>query len=794
MKLLLAILAVSAFAPAGSAQTWQAIAPTGAAKPEYTVWTTAVYDYQHKTLLLTQDDAAGGSGIYADAVFGFDPTTGAWNQLWVSDAKATQCPGDTATRPNHRHTYNQITWDTFRNQMYVSSGSCQGALGYDWFAFKHTGVAGSGIWTQAAGSSPNPGNRQEGAMVYMPNVDRVLLYGGFAGASGATADDTWEYNPATNTWTQICTGCAPGARHAHLLQYDNLSGKVILFGGQRSFGGANIAATYLYDPTAPVASRWTAANPTVEAPAAAYPCTGYDKQRGRLLIYPQQGHVFSYTVAANTWTDLGIAGGPPPAPPGTPDGTADSFCGYDYDHDWFVYFASAGLAGGPPTTFGINFGHPTSSPPDPTPPAVSITAPTNGATVSGTISVSASASDNVGVVGVQFQLDGANLGAEDAVSPYTVSWNTTTSANGTHSLTAIARDAAGNRTTSAAVSVTVSNAPVPDTTPPAVSISSPANGATVSGNISISANASDNVGVVGVQFQLDGANLGAEDTTSPYSTSWNTSTATNGAHTLRAIARDAAGNKATASVSVTVSNDTAPPTTSITSPANGASVSGTITVSASASDNVGVVGVQFQLDGANLGAEDTASPFSTTWNSTKASNGTHTLGAIARDAAGNKATASVSVTVSNVPPTSALGVGVDPSTQFKVELREVAPLVSCSSCWFGAAADMMPGQTLEIRMRPGTNPAIADQVILKEGTVDGTVASVGTNTFTLQSTSGTVWPASITVTTGTVTTFTGFANPTGPVQTGEKVSVRGLLFKSTPSGVQLVASAVELHP
>jgi len=107
---------------------------------------------------------------------------------------------------------------------------------------------------------------------------------------------------------------------------------------------------------------------------------------------------------------------------------------------------------------------------------------------------------------------------------------------------------------------------------------------------------------------------------------------------------------------------------------------------------------------------------------------------------------------------------------------------------------MMPGQTLEIRMRPGTNPAIADQVILKEGTVDGTVASVGTNTFTLQSTSGTVWPASITVTTGTVTTFTGFANPTGPVQTGEKVSVRGLLFKSTPSGVQLVASAVELHP
>jgi hypothetical protein len=128
-----------------------------------------------------------------------------------------------------------------------------------------------------------------------------------------------------------------------------------------------------------------------------------------------------------------------------------------------------------------------------------------------------------------------------------------------------------------------------------------------------------------------------------------------------------------------------------------------------------------------------------------------------------------------------------------VELRELAPLVSCASCWFGTAADMMAGQTLEIRVRPATNPAIADQVILKEGTVDGTVASVGTNTFALQPASGTVWPSSITVTTGSVTTFTGFANSTGPVQTGQKVSVRGLLFKSTPSGVQLIASDVELH-
>jgi hypothetical protein len=94
---------------------------------------------------------------------------------------------------------------------------------------------------------------------------------------------------------------------------------------------------------------------------------------------------------------------------------------------------------------------------DTTAPSVSVTAPTNGATVSGTVTVTASASDNVGVAGVQFLLDGVNLGAEDTASPYSVSWDTAAASNGTHTLTARARDAAGNATTSAAVTVTVNN-------------------------------------------------------------------------------------------------------------------------------------------------------------------------------------------------------------------------------------------------------------------------------------------------------------------------------------------------
>ena len=88
---------------------------------------------------------------------------------------------------------------------------------------------------------------------------------------------------------------------------------------------------------------------------------------------------------------------------------------------------------------------------------MSISSPANGATVSGTIDVNATASDNVGVAGVQFKLDGANLGAEDTASPYTQAWSTNGVANGSHALTAVARDASGNTKTSTTVTVTVNN-------------------------------------------------------------------------------------------------------------------------------------------------------------------------------------------------------------------------------------------------------------------------------------------------------------------------------------------------
>ncbi len=93
----------------------------------------------------------------------------------------------------------------------------------------------------------------------------------------------------------------------------------------------------------------------------------------------------------------------------------------------------------------------------------------------------------------------------------------------------------------------------PDLTPPVVAITSPANGATAVGFVIVAASASDNVGVAGVQFKVDGTNLGAEVTTPPYTVTWDATSLTAGSkHTLSAVARDAAGNAATSSVTVTV--------------------------------------------------------------------------------------------------------------------------------------------------------------------------------------------------------------------------------------------------
>ncbi|MGZ3955629.1 MAG: Ig-like domain-containing protein, partial [Flavisolibacter sp.] len=189
---------------------------------------------------------------------------------------------------------------------------------------------------------------------------------------------------------------------------------------------------------------------------------------------------------------------------------------------------------------------------DQTPPAVSISVPTEGETVSGTTTLSAVASDVGGVAGVRFLLDGANLGGEILSPPYNLSWDTTTVTNGSYRISAVARDIGGNTTTSSPINIIVFNS---DPVAPTVSITSPSAGSTVAGTIAITASATDNIGVAGVQLLLDGNPFKTEITATPYSAQLDTTTLNDGLHSVSARARDTSGNTTTSQpVSFTVIN------------------------------------------------------------------------------------------------------------------------------------------------------------------------------------------------------------------------------------------------
>ena len=225
--------------------------------------------------------------------------------------------------------------------------------------------------------------------------------------------------------------------------------------------------------------------------------------------------------------------------------------------------------------------------------------------------------------------------------------HTLTPATGEHFYYALVTQANGLRLWSAPVWVSQGTATA-DTTAPTATASVTGS----SGAITLAATASDNVGVAQVEFLVDGVSKGV-DTTAPYAVPLDSTTLTNGSHTLVARARDAAGNVGdSASVTFNVSNTAPVDTTAPTATASVTGSSGAITLSATASDNVGVAQVDFLVDGASKGI-DTTTPYSVSLDSRTLADGSHTLIARARDAAGNVGdSAPVSFNISNaVAPT-----------------------------------------------------------------------------------------------------------------------------------------------
>jgi thermitase len=186
-----------------------------------------------------------------------------------------------------------------------------------------------------------------------------------------------------------------------------------------------------------------------------------------------------------------------------------------------------------------------------------------------------------------------------------------------------------------AIELVTGGGPASDTIPPSVSFAVPYDGSTVSGTVSVAASANDNSGVISVTFAIDGITC-LERTALPYGFSWDTRAVTNGIHVLTSVARDAAGNSATSSISVIVNNvvDTTPPVVTIMAPSDGAKVNANLAVTVGTNDNVGVSRVELYVDG-RLQSSSTSAPFTTKWITSKATKGPHTLQCKAYDAAGN---------------------------------------------------------------------------------------------------------------------------------------------------------------
>ncbi|MDK3257854.1 Ig-like domain-containing protein [Blastococcus capsensis] len=232
----------------------------------------------------------------------------------------------------------------------------------------------------------------------------------------------------------------------------------------------------------------------------------------------------------------------------------------------------------------------------------------------------------------------------------------------------------------------------------AVSVTSPAEGAVVTGGVTVAADAP---GATGVTFSLDG-NVAATDTTAGdgWSWSWDTLTATEGSHTITATSTDGTST-ATDSIAVTVDN-VADPVVSLTDPPDGATLTGPVDVTADPTGTEGVARVDFFLDGA-LAVSDTTSAdgWTWSWDTVGDAEGAHILTATVVDTAGQQSSDSRSVTVDNVTVASVTPSSGNQNTTVQVTIT---------------GTGFASGATVDLRNGEGTEPVVSGVSVASDGT------------------------------------------------------------------------------
>jgi hypothetical protein len=322
-----------------------------------------------------------------------------------------------------------------------------------------------------------------------------------------------------------------------------------------------------------------------------------------------------------------------------------------------VAYDSAGASAS--TQIGVTIRNSTSS--GSSGPSVSWRSPSEGATLSGAISLgSACEVAGSGISRVIFHLDGTQLNTELG-SPWQCTFDTRKFSDGAHTLKAVAYNASGAATT-VTRSVTIRNStssptptPPPSGSGPTVSWKTPGTGATISGALSGSACEVAGSNLVRTRFWLNGNGLN-DDSASPFQCNLDTRKYADGNYTLYVTGWDSSGKSVSAGVPVTVRNGSSTPTSptspgaptvSFKTPTAGATLKGSISQSP-ACEVVGtnIAKVAFSLDGTPLNTESGA-PWNCNLDTRKFKDGTHTLMAVASNSAGASASTQVSVKIQN---------------------------------------------------------------------------------------------------------------------------------------------------
>jgi hypothetical protein len=287
---------------------------------------------------------------------------------------------------------------------------------------------------------------------------------------------------------------------------------------------------------------------------------------------------------------------------------------------------------------------------DTTAPSVSISSPSNGATVSGTTSISFTASDANGISSRTIQIDGSTVSTATSYS-----WDTTAYSDGSHTITCTATDPSGN-TGSDTHTVTVDNAPADEGGQLTDGVAANGHMSESDGSdmwyINVGANAQSMQVVLtcgSADFDTYGK-AGSEPTTSSYDWKGYTSggednTVSNPAQGTHYIMVDWYSGDDDYVLTATITYevvDTTAPSVSISSPSNGATVSGTVSISFTASDANGIASQSISIDGSTV---STGSSYS--WDTTAVGDGSHTIICSATDPSSNTGSDTHSVTVDN---------------------------------------------------------------------------------------------------------------------------------------------------